>query len=363
MRIGILTFHSALNCGAVLQAYALQNSLEKMGHKVEFINYREIRKKNIRDFIGKGILKTWYKLEDIIQSSIHRKNDAFGSILKIGKTNYYSLSELQSNPPEYDVYIAGSDQIWNLGSKSNLNRIYYLDFGSKKIKRIAFAASFGQCNIPSFLNEEIRAQLLKFHAISVRELNGFEYIQSIVGDKKEIHLISDPTILLNANDYLKIANSSEIKSARPYIASYILHAYGLEQLNIVDYIKTKLGVSLINLRNPETCIRLPRAKNKVINPYQWLRYVYDAQMIICCSFHAVVFSLIFHKEFVVVSPYVNQRILSLLTPLNLNYRCINKFDTKYINQVIEQKIDWQYIDEKITEQKKTSLDFIISSLK
>lgn len=363
MKIGILTTHSALNCGAILQAFALQTCLERMGHEVEFINLNGKEKKTIRDYIGKSILKTWYKWENLFQAWKFQKNGTFGSILKKGEPTYYSLNQLQNNPPKYDVYIAGSDQIWNIGaSATSINRHFYLDFGSPHTKRIAFAASLGQCIVPSSFENEIRSLLLKFDAISVREANGVEFIRSLLGDKKEVQHISDPTVLLRASDYIKIAATNKIGISSSYIASYILAQFNEEQFQIVDYIKTKINAEIINLRNPDTCIRLANANNKVVTPPQWLNYIYNAKFVICCSFHAVVFSLIFHKPFVVITPYENQRIISLLNPLGLTERILSSFDKDHTEYVLEKQINWTIVDQMIEIEKKKSILFLQNSL-
>lgn len=363
MKIGIMTFHSALNCGAVLQAYALQTYLERMGHEVEFINYRGISKKGIKDFLGKGIGKTWHKLEDQYYASYYRKNDRFGRLLKKGTRVYTSIEELQSNPPECDAYIAGSDQIWNVGSKKSLSKPYFLAFGKPAVKRIAFAASLGQGNVPQFLEADMTAALLKFDHISVRESNGVEYVQSLLGERKRVQHIPDPTFLLKKEDYLQIAKRTTDSEKTPYLASYILSTFSSEQLKIVDYLETKLDAKLKNLRNPDTCIRLPKAANIVVTAEEWLSYVENSRLMICCSFHAVVFSLIFHKPFVVVSPYLNQRIISLLSLVGLTDYCLYEFDAAKIDALLQNNIDWNRVDAAIAIQKQKSIDYLKEALK
>src|SRR5690554_6839449 len=303
MNIGIMSFHTALNSGAVLQAYALQTQLERMGHQVEFINFKRKRKRKINHFIGKNIQKTYWKWEDLISAFWHKNKGDFNYVLNIGSDVYYSIEELQKNPPAYEVYITGSDQVWNVGSNKILSKQYYLSFGDATIKRIAFAASFGQCDVLPFLEEEIRNEVLKLDAVSVREKNGVDFLQNLMKEEKEVHHINDPTFLLSKEDYLKIADKTILKKKKKHIASYILTTYTQDQLNIIDYIKKTKQKKIINLRNPDTCIRLSKAKNKIVNPYQWLSYMMNAELIICNSFHAVVFSLIFKKEFIVITPY------------------------------------------------------------
>jgi polysaccharide pyruvyl transferase WcaK-like protein len=362
MKIGIVTFHSALNCGAVFQAFALQTHLESLGYEVSFINYHErYITNNFRSFFGKNLSKTWYKLVDKINYYKYKNRSSFHSILKIDSILYNSIEELKANPPQKDIYIAGSDQIWNIGSKKEINKVYYLDFGGLEIKRISFAASLGQCNVPEFLNDIITNQLKKFDAISVRETNGVEFIQSLIKDKK-VHHISDPTFLLKAKDYRKIMTKNNVKSEKALIVSYILTEYNSSQLKVLDFIKQKLNLDIINLRNPNSCIRLKKYKNKIVEPQEWLYQVDNSKFMICCSFHAVVFSLIFHKPFIVVSPYENARILSLLKSLNLENHFISDYDEIIINDLLIKKIDWKSVDEKIDKFRTQSDTFLKMTL-
>lgn len=365
MKIGIMTFHAALNTGAVLQAYALQTYLESLGHNVEFINFRRKKSFHIKQLIGKSLSKTINKWEDYYQGKRYNRNFEFGSILNRGNQHYATLEELQSNPPNYDVYIAGSDQVWNVGgSATKIEKEYYLDFGSVETKRIAYAASLGQCNIPKQLDKDISSQLKKFNSISVRELNGVEYIQSLVNTNQKVHHISDPTFLLKASDYKKLLIRKEIlKNKEKYITSYILaDAYSTEQFSAINYIKKKLNLPLKNLRNPQTCERLEMGENMVVNPMQWLQYLVASELVICCSFHAVVFSLILHKPFIVISPYANQRILSLLSSINLQNHCIINFDSEVIDNILSDEIDWSFIDKEIGKLGDKGAEFLSYAL-
>ena len=126
--------------------------------------------------------------------------------------------------------------------------------------------------------------------------------------------------------------------------------------------------ALINLRNPDTCIRLPNAKNKIVTPYEWLSYIKQAEFVICGSFHAVVFSLLFHKPFIVLQPsYIekaggNQRIYSLLNPLKLTDRCFSEFNYNAINSLLSTNINWQDVDKELKLQKEKSKHFLLEIL-
>lgn len=361
-KIGIITFHNALNTGAVLQAYALQQYLKAQGYKVEFINYLSPKAKiTWRNFISKSIFNTVTKWQDIFYRNQYKNN--FNKILKVNERKYYSTNELNANPPEYDIYIAGSDQIWNFGFSKKFNPAYLLNFGGDEIRRIAFSASMGQTNQPKEIEGVFKKHLKKFDFISVREKNGFEYIKSLLGDNFEIDHIADPTFLIKKDDYLNIAERNN--EPQEFMISYILPHYEFPKqlFKVINIIEEKLKYKLINLKNPDTCLRLPNKKNLVVDPQKWLAYFINSKFNICCSFHAVVFSLIFHKPFVVVSPYKNQRIISLLEPLNLLDRCIYTNNEELIERVLEETIDWDLVDNHFLNERKKAINFLNKSLK
>jgi hypothetical protein len=357
-----MTFHDALNSGAVLQAYALQSTLEKMGHNVEFIDFRPVEKRTIKSFFAFGLIKTLYKWESIFNAYKYSYQRKYWKVLKVANKRYYNISEIKSFPPDYDVYIAGSDQIWNVGTKNDIDEQFYLNFGSEKTRRIAYAASFGQCDIPEYLNDKIKTAILKFDAVSVRESNGVEYLKRLVGNEKEIFHLCDPTLLLSYTDYKKIFELYSKTNSKPYIASYILSELSAEKLKLINSIKILTRKKLINLRNPDTCIRLKNANNTIVNPYQWLSYIYNSDLVICCSFHAVVFSLLFHKQFIVLTPFNNERIESILNTVGLSGQIYRQLDNYKLENIIYSNIDWDIVDEKINIEKQKSMKFLKNNL-
>jgi hypothetical protein len=360
MKIGIITFHAALNVGAVLQAYALETHLTKLGYDVEFIDYSQNRKINWKSFIAKGILKTFNKWQDYFYGKYYAKRNRFNHILKIGKSKYNTLAELQNNPPKYDIYIAGSDQVWNIGSNKFINEVYFLNFGANSVKRIAYAASLGQGDVPKLLEESLKENIIRFDFVSIREKNGLDYIKGLVGNNKEIYHINDPTLLLYRDEYLKLIDIRE--EPNNFLVSYVLWQFEPIQIKALDYIKTKLGLEHINLRNPDTCIRFSKARNIIVTPTQWLNWIYNADFVVCCSFHVVVFALVFHKQFVVITPRQNARIQSLLAPINMENRIILSFDKENIDSIISKKIDWASVDDYLKKEKQKGISFLNQSL-
>jgi hypothetical protein len=361
MKIGIITFHYALNAGAILQAYALQTILLRLGHEVEFIDYRPQKKYTFRHFIAKSPHTMWNKWIDILNGIKYRHKNIFKKVLRCSEIRYYSEIELLEYPPLYDLYIAGSDQIWNV--LRYVEKCYFLHFVPKGCRKIAFAASLGQCKVPKHLHDEIKQLLSNFELISIREKKGVKFIQSLLTEKIIYH-IQDPTCMLVGQDYFHIA---EFPTENSYIASYMLAELDKSQYKIIETIKQNLNKPLINLRNPDTCIRLSKAKNKIVTPYQWLGYVINSDFMICSSFHAVMFSLIFHKPFIVIQPEStmkqggNARINSLLEPIELIELCI--FEEKNISTILQKSIDWHFVDIYLQDSAKNSFNFLEFFLK
>ncbi|WP_209402395.1 polysaccharide pyruvyl transferase family protein [Pseudozobellia sp. WGM2] len=363
-RIGIMTTQDALNNGAMLQAFALQTYLQSIGHEVEFIDFRREKKQTVRSFIAKNPKVMWYKWMDMINEARYRRMGDFGDLIQRGDTSYYSLRELQQDPPKYDVYIAGSDQIWNVSSRNTVNRVFYLDFGAPATKRISYAASMGQCNVPQSMDKEIYDLVKPFDFVSLREIKAANYIQGLFKEEKQVHQVPDPTFLLSKESYLPFILSDDEKWSKEYIASYILVPARFDQSlrDVVELVASEKELDLINLRNPDTCVRLANAQNIIVTPKEWLQYVYYSKFMICCSFHAVVFSLILHKPFIVVTPYKNERIISLLSAVGLMDRIVMNFDKEIVKNIINTTIDWEMVDKALEQERAKGVQFLNLSL-
>lgn len=365
MKIGIVTFHNALNAGAVLQAYALQTLLTQLGHDVEFINYKPIRKYGFRDFLAKSPVVIFNKWRNIYNGKRYSKLDKFNKILNLSHRVYYTYQDLKKYPMDYDIYIAGSDQIWNF--YKSVSPVYMLDFVPENKKKISYSASMGQCRIDESLYSTFREKLMKFSAISIREKNGVDFVNKLLNGEKLAIQTLDPTLLIGSHYYDNIMDSHKIKT-NPYICTYILTDLDKQNADIISYIKEQLKLNIINLRNPDTCIWMSHAKNKIVTPNQWLYYIKNSDFIICSSFHAVVFSLIFHKPFIALVPPNcknkggNMRINTLLESTELLDRIISDFNKERIYHVMNSPIDWHKIDEKIIKMREASIEFLKSNL-
>lgn len=366
MRIGLLTFHSALNAGAVLQAYALQTCLSQHGHEVEFIDYSPRRRFSWRNYVAKKPKVAFDKWVDCYNGWRYGKRDDWNYCLHKTTAKYGTYDELVGNPPLYDAYVVGSDQVWNF--RESLSPVYMLDFVPQGRKKIAYAASMGQCLLDKSLYAEFRSKLLGFDAISLREKNGVDFVKRLLHGAKDVSLALDPTLLLDVRQYEKITGSIGNVPKR-FIASYILSNLDDDNANIISYVERQLGAEILNLRNPDSCIRLGCGKNIVVTPYQWLCYIKYSCLVVCSSFHAVAFSILFHKPFVALVPPEskncggNMRVNSLLQQVGLTNRIVYDYNRKKLQEVIAKQIDWDCVERRIRSIRDRSISFLVENLK
>ena len=219
-RIGILTFHTAINYGAVLQAYALQKYLNEQGYDCEVIDYQckkindnykilKIKSKNL-----KKIIISFLKAPLLFLQRKKFKKFVINNI-RLSNQKYYPYNITSSNK-YYDCFITGSDQVWNL-SLTNNDMSYFLDFATKK--RISYAASNGTEEISEKDFKKVSNYLQKFSAISVREKG----LQNSLMNKISISIIKvlDPVFLLDVESWNNLLPNFNCKEK--YILAYIIH--------------------------------------------------------------------------------------------------------------------------------------------
>ena len=299
------------------------------------------------------------KMKDFVNATIYGTGSGYNKVLNISKKKYSDNTLSEANP-NYDVFLVGSDQVWNFSRK--LSYAYLLGFVDKKKRKVAYAVSMGQGHVPSRLYDELRQAISSFNHISCREDNAVAFINELAGDGAQAKQCVDPTLLIPGVSY---ENISVKPKNRDFVVSYILNQLDAGQRDEIVRFCDDKKLPLVNLRNPDTCIRMKSAQNKVVTPYQWLGYMMESGYVVCGSFHATVFALIFHKQFVVIETeetYAaggNKRIRSLLRPLGLEYRCICHGD---ISAVIEREIDWKDVDTQLESMREESIGFLCDSL-
>ncbi|WP_441003637.1 polysaccharide pyruvyl transferase family protein [Pseudocolwellia agarivorans] len=333
MKVGIVTFHEANNYGAVLQCHALAEILKKLNHNVELIDLP------LHDKI-KG-LKAQLRDKFISRAFTHFK------------LNF--LPNISVNNDQNEVCVFGSDQVWNPQITKNHHLLYFGSWVKPEVSKIAYAASFGLStwDFPEY-NEGVKAQLESFKALGVREVSGVEICKGTFD--VESQQVVDPTLLLT--DY------SHLFTKRKKTNSLVCYIFGKEE-DKMDNIR-KIG----NKRNLQPVLlndmRLRKGIKSVPFPTvaKWLSYIEASEFVITDSFHCMVFSILFKKNFIAIPaiPARAGRMKSLLNDLGLESRFFNSINDVPSSDVILENIDYQEVNEKIKTLRENSLLFLKKAL-
>lgn len=347
MKVNLLTIHYSLSYGAVMQTYATCKVLEKLGCKVTIINFKndieKIKNKSFKYWIINGIRK--FKFE------IFRKK----YLPPLTKEMYTPDLSLM---PKADLFLSGSDQIWNPKiTKGNL-LTYMFAFLPDNIRRISYASSFGLNEWdPNYKeNKKIHEALRKFNKISVREDKGVEICNKIFG-LDATHVL-DPTLLLEKEEYFEI--TGEVKEKDEIIC--FKFSQNEEFIKCAHFIKNELHLKLSLLN---TCRPKPGFNKYIFTPFlgpvKWLKKIASAKFIITDSFHGLTFAIIFNKDFVVIPGATDRtiRLTSLLNKLSLSDRYVNNYqDLLNRRQIIHSKINYDQVNQILQHEREKSISFL-----
>ena len=223
MKICLVTIKDNLNIGTFLQVYASCHTLETLGHDVEVVDYVRPRsrltariadalKTSRRSLPLRLLLVPYLLFETKYASAI--LNRFLRKYVKLTPRRFHSFDALQRNPPAADIYVTGSDQVWNGIYNAGVDRTFYLDFAPAGATRIAYAASFGLEELPEDQLAATRRLIHKYNAISVREESALRILEELGWSGATPVL--DPTLMLNRADWAKRA------SPRPRGERYLL---------------------------------------------------------------------------------------------------------------------------------------------
>ena len=306
MKIGIVTFWSSKdNYGQLLQLFALQTFLKELGHEPFSIRYAFWKDNSIPKLFKEYFLLPWRIpraiKNKIAERKVHKSNIVherkfvdFLSENILYTEQIYSTKELINNPPIADCYITGSDQVWGALTP---NPVFFLQFGAKEIKRISFAASFGDGN--DFFKDryisKVTPYLNKFDMVTVREYKALD-----VCKKAGINgciLFPDPTLLIDMSNYNRLLFSN--LSTDKYCLVYMLEGEEKTKMSmddIVAFVKD-MGAKMIYVASQG---RFDKYAKQYPTIPQFLSYIKNADFVITNSFHGTVFSIMYHRRFVVI---------------------------------------------------------------
>lgn len=352
MNLGILTFHWAYNYGALLQAHGLAQVLRSSGHKIEFINYAP-----------PGLRLAWWQGWGI-RSGKHMparalwrlRFDRFRRRYLPESRPCLTRDDLKAVARKYDAVIVGSDQVWNGNIFNRFDPVYYLDFiKDGGCRRISYGACFGDPHQPSETLSKGGELLRDFDSLSVRNECSAALVESLSGRRPQ--LVLDPTLL---HDYAEFLYPRQ--SRQPYIAVYYLsNKHFFLGLQVLKTLKHRLGLPSILI---SADVHSTWADKNILSagPIQWIQILNESSFICTDSFHGTVFATKLKKPFIAWSGFRPERIKDFLTRSGINDRLIYQPNTRQIDHLVDNNIDFELAADLLAPQISSSIQFLKDSL-
>lgn len=376
MRIGILTHLLRTNYGGVLQNYALQTVLTRMGYDVKTINYTP--KTRFKSRIRSAVKSLLGKLGVIRYLSASEKSDItvhFQEFIStyIRFTRLVRVDKLRQLKDELDTVVVGSDQVWRPRYVGDIECFFLKSFVGTNVKKIAYAASFGVSDWEFTKRQTENCSVLAkhFNSISVREQSGIQLCSEYLG-VAATHVL-DPTMLLQVEDYLALVRKAVpkdcIMSMKDMEYVYVLDKSPVKD-KIVDAIGLLMGLNSFVIMPPRYETVSKREYRQCVYPSipSWLAGFSVAKFVVTDSFHGTVFSILFNKPFLVLSNSSrgNERLYSILSDFGLLDRIVDSTvcpDGVVLQKILNSLIDWNAVNRILEEKRLDSYNFLKDSLK
>ncbi len=325
----------------MLQCYALSKVLTDLGHNVELLRIPIVKPEH--GFIG---------------NLTFRIGDLFFNIFRRNRLPHQvNLTDCQVNKD--DIYIVGSDQVWNPDLTGDRALDYFFNFLPNHVKRISYAASFGTSEWPEKnIETGVRNCLNKFSAIGVRESSGVQICKEIFN--VDATLTIDPTLLLDNYDALIIP---ETKPHKKTLVVFSLLKTTHEWLKLIQYIAKQTNTHPVMLS--ERRIHKGISYQPWVTVEKWLSQIANSTFVITNSFHGTVFAIIFKKQFIAMPAHTNRagRIKHLLEMLGLETRYFKNMDVLYNSAGLLQEINYEDVFKKLSMLKLDSMKFLTNGLR
>lgn len=365
MRIGIITFHAAHNYGAVIQAYALQKYLLNNDYECKVIDFRA---ESQRDFNAlyphrngmKSIVKNVLMLPYDKKRRLREKRFEFFLNNEISLTDtFVNEDQLSEIADEFDIFIAGSDQIWNTTKKADVSKAYFLNFVEYEKTKIAYAVSLGNAQAADL--KDFVKFIRSFDAISCREKSASAIIRSFVDS--QVTTVLDPTLLLDNSFFDEIVKKTDIPYSN-YIFYYSLDGFDKRNRNIEELkiLSKRLKKSVVIL-TPEWPKRVRKFINVVdAGPVEFLALIRDADIVCTNSFHGTALSISFQKDFYVLEKYdgIDDRKAGILQLLDLENRMIS--GAEVVKKMSIERINYANVNNRLETLRFESKDFLHTAI-
>ncbi|RED97068.1 polysaccharide pyruvyl transferase family protein [Marinoscillum furvescens] len=374
-KVGIMTFwETNENYGQLAQACALQIFLEEHGFDPFLIKYDKSRavKAQKPGWLEQTFRKDWTKLldpekvldkvksftEEAAPAPDRHFDDFKADFIKFHHKLYSSPEELRNDPPEADIYITGSDQVWNhlyTGDPAP----FLLQFGADDTLRVAFSASFGHKSLPTHTQRVYQNYLRSFDAVSVREKSGVDLCQAL-GYEGAV-LLPDPTLLIARDrweQYKKPVDALNDNTKKRVLIYTIGNRSEEIKAQILNYMEAYPDAEITHVS-----INKDRTGNCHPTVPQWLELYHKADLVITNSYHGMLFSIIFNNKFIVLpsggdKKGMNERLYTTLEKVELEDRLLTRFVPERVEQLIQQPVDWQGVNEQVKDWSRQADVFI-----
>lgn len=368
MKTATITFHSAYNYGSMLQAFALQKIIQKLECDNDIINLRTEIQKFMYDYKsckGNFVKRTVYKIVILpFAKDLAKRGDLFELFLERElklTQEYSSYEELKYSALKYDCFIAGSDQIWNT-SAYDFDESYLLSF-IKTGKKIAYAVSVGPNIEKVFSNSrKLKKELPLFTHISVREDGTRRIIKDLTG--KDTELVLDPTLLLDVDDWKNYSNQrgniSDVNDEYALMYSPFLRNEVVKAARIIHSIHK---VNVINtIFFPRRPI-LPGIQNRfATGPWEFIHLLEKSKFVISGSYHAVAFSILFHKPFIAIDGMHDNRIKTLLENTGLINRSVSSDNLYSLDMDFISNCNFDVAERYLKLERKRSIEYLRNAI-
>lgn len=361
--VSIITIIDNNNFGTFLQAFALCKKIEQLGAKPELVDY--CRPHMSWKYSFKTIFKT-----------IHNPLRILSRLLSLWKSNkihkkdrrfiYQYLSSLSCNSIEdikrtvsADVYMTGSDQVWNSIHNRGVDKAFYLDYAPQGAPRVAYAASIGMPQFQEHEKEETKALLEKYNMITLREQSSIDLLSDLGLDKSKLHAVLDPTLLLDKEEWKR-----QITLPRLHKEKYLL-VYSVEtkeQNNVIESVAEKIAkernLKIVGVYYGGAYGRMKCCdyNHHYATPDVFLSLMYYADYMVVSSFHGTAFAVNFNKEFITVMPdRFNSRVLNLLTKIDAMDRIVADANTD-LDAI--KPLDYSKINAIMNEERRSSVKLL-----
>lgn len=365
-KVGIVTYWTPDNYGAVLQAYALQTVVSRLGFDCEIVNYVcKARRKKPRFQIPRNPVNMLRNIKVALEKHyrVPQKRDGFRRFRErfLKLTPHYDVaSEIDTSC--FSALIAGSDQIWN----PNINEwdsAYWLAFASGgKLRKIAYAPSFGRAALTDAQKREYAEYLKDFQSVSCRETDGVALIRSELGRPDAVQTI-DPTLLLDVGDYEKCREEYAGRPERYVLCFHVgVVNAGNPLFAIARDVSRRLGLPVITVSNEVYSRSFFPPRFISPSPGEALDLIKNAAFVVTNSFHGMVFSIQYGREVLVYTGSQREnRVATLLEMCGIGERLLVEYRSGDFLP-INDAIDYGRVKDVLCKSRVDSMSFLKTAL-